>query len=275
VAIADDPPSVTPVVGSRAERVVRRDRVVVLAALAAVTGVAWLYILQMGHTPVRSMLPQRMEPRIVLSCCGVDFWTTFLMWAVMMVGMMVPSVAPMLLAFAGINRKRARSGGPYVPTAVFLCGYLVIWTAFSALAALVQWALFRASLLNAHSQRVGPWLAGALLFVAGAFQLTSVKRACLARCRSPLGFFVGEWRDGWSGALRMGTVHGAFCLGCCWLLMALLFVVGVMNLVWVAGIAAYVLAEKVLPWGRGVARIGAASCFLGGVVLIANAAWLR
>ena len=213
--------------------------------------------------------------RLVLSCCGVDFWTTFLMWSVMMVGMMVPSVAPMVLAFAAISRKARERRGPYVPTAVFLFGYLLAWTGFSAVAAFAQWALFRASLLNPHTQSVGPWPAGVLLLGAGAFQLTGVKDTCLAHCRSPMGFFLGCWRDGWRGALWMGVHHGTFCIGCCWLLMALLFVAGVMNLLWVAAIAAYVLAEKVLPWGRGVARVAAGGCVVVGVGLIASATWFR
>jgi len=255
-----NPPAPSPT-----EALFRRDRVVVLAALAALTGVSWLYILQMSRTPASGMPAER----LVMSCCGVDFWTTFLMWTVMMVGMMVPSVAPMVLAFATINRKRGAQGGPYVPTAVFLSGYLLAWTGFSAVAALAQWALFRASLLNPHTQTIGPWLAGLLLLGTGAFQLSPAKGACLTHCRSPVGFIVTEWRDGWRGALRMGLRHATFCIGCCWLLMALLFVAGVMNLLWVAAIAVYVLAEKVLPWGHAVARTGAALCFVAGFALIA------
>ena len=253
----------------------RRDRIVVLAALAGTAGLSWLYILRMSTAHVALPVRGTAVALPVLSCCGVDFWTAFLMWAVMMVGMMVPSVAPTVLAFAAINRKRAERGGPYVPTAVFLGGYLLAWSAFSAAAAGAQWALFRASLLNPHSQSVGPWLAGLLLLAAAAFQLTPAKDACLASCRSPWGFLLGEWRDGSSGALRMGLRHGMFCIGCCWLLMALLFVAGVMNLLWVGCIAGYVFAEKVGPWGRGMARLGAAGCAVAGIALIASAIWLR
>jgi predicted metal-binding membrane protein len=240
----------------------------VLTAILAVTALAWAYILEMTHQPAHGM---RHLGGIVLSCCGVDFWVTFLMWSVMMVGMMVPSAAPMLLAFATMNRRRVERGAPYVPTVLFLAGYLIVWTAFSALAALAQWALFRATLLNPHSQRVGPWLAGALLVVAGVFQLSPTKNACLSHCRSPLGFFMTEWRDGAWGALRMGVRHGAFCTGCCWMLMALLFVAGVMNLTWVAAISAYVLAEKVLPGARLVSLVGAIACFAFAAALIGHA----
>jgi len=252
----------------QARAALRRDRFVVLAALAALTTVSWLYVVEMGST----LRPDRAPGDMVLECCGVDLGTTFLMWTVMMVGMMVPSVTPMVLTFATINRRRGEGGGPYVPTAAFLSGYLIAWTAFSAVAALAQWALFRATLLDPQSQTVGPWLAGPILLAAGVFQLSPAKQACLVQCRSPLGFFVAEWRDGWTGAIRMGLRHGVFCIGCCWLLMALLFVAGVMNLLWVAAIAAYVLAEKVLPPGRAVARAGAALCFAGGVALMATAA---
>jgi len=254
----------------RADSAFRRDRVVVLAALAGLTLVSWLYILQMGRTPASPALARRLGMGLVLSCCGVDLWATFLMWMVMMVGMMVPSAAPMVLTFAAMNRRRRERGGPGLSTAAFLLGYVMAWTVFSALAAVAQWALFRASLLNPHSQTVTPWVAGVILVFAGAFQLSPAKSACLMHCRSPLGFFLGHWQDGPLGALRMGLRHGTLCIGCCWLLMALLFVAGVMNLLWVAAIAAYVLAEKVLPWGRGIARLGAAACFVAAAALVAR-----
>jgi predicted metal-binding membrane protein len=255
----------------RLERILRRDRAVVVAALIGVTLVSWLYIVQMGREPLSPELVERLGVHLVLSCCGVDPWTTFLMWTVMMVGMMVPSVAPMVLTFATLNRKRCDGGQPFVPAAVFLAGYLFAWTAFSAVAALAQWTLFRVALLDPRSQTVGPGLAGGLLAVAGLFQLSPVKSACLVQCRSPLGFLTTDWREGPWGALRMGARHGWFCIGCCWLLMALLFVAGVMNLLWVAAIAAYVLAEKVLPWGIVVSRVGAAACFIGAAALFAHA----
>lgn len=252
---------------SHAERVLRRDRALVTTALVALTGVSWLYVLQMGRAPLSPVLANRYGLELVLSCCGVDLWTTFLMWVVMMVAMMVPSASPMVLTFAAMKRKRAEQGAPYLPTAAFLLGYVVAWTAFSALAATAQWALFRASLLNPRTQTVGPWAASLLLALAGVFQITSAKQACLMHCRSPIGFFVGYWREGLWGALQMGLRHGTFCIGCCWLLMALLFVAGVMNLLWVAVIAGYVLVEKVLPWGYVTSRLGAAACFVAALAI--------
>jgi predicted metal-binding membrane protein len=196
-----------------------------------------------------------------------QFLLTFLMWAVMMVAMMVPSASAMILAFATINRRRAAAGTPAVPTAIFLAGYLAIWTAFSLVAAALQDALQAAALLAPSTLTVTPILGGALLVAAGVYQLTPLKYACLARCQSPVGFILTEWRDGAWGAFVMGVRHGAFCTGCCWALMVLLFVAGVMNLLWVAVIAAFVLAEKVIPWPRLVS-------WSAGLLLLAWGVWV-
>jgi predicted metal-binding membrane protein len=161
--------------------------------------------------------------------------------------MMIPSAAPMILTFAMINRKRREQERPYVPTSLFLLGYLVVWTAFSFAAAVAQWALHGAALLSPMMKSTSPFLAGGLLIVAGLFQWTKWKHACLNHCRSPLQFLLQDWREGPRGALTMGIKHGAYCAGCCWMLMALLFVAGVMNMVWVAAITILVLVEKMAP----------------------------
>jgi predicted metal-binding membrane protein len=135
---------------------------------------------------------------------------------------------------------------------IFLAGYLAIWSAFSLVAATAQLALQEASLVSAGSLKAAPVVGGLLLLGAGLYQFTPLKQACLARCQSPLGFILSEWREGRGGAFLMGLRHGGFCVGCCWALMALLFVAGVMNLIWVAALAALVLVEKVLPWERVV-----------------------
>jgi predicted metal-binding membrane protein len=191
----------------------------------------------------------------------------FLMWTVMMIAMMVPSAGPMILAFATINRRRAAAGGLAVPTAIFLAGYLVAWTAVSLVATLAQWALQAVALLAPETLSVTPVAGGLLLLAAGIWQLTPIKYACLARCQSPLGFILSEWREGGRGAFVMGLRHGVFCVGCCWTLMALLFVAGVMNLLWVAAIAAFVLVEKIAPPGRLVS-------WVSGAVLLAWGAWV-
>jgi predicted metal-binding membrane protein len=188
------------------------------------------------------------------------------MWAVMMVAMMLPSAAPTILLFAGVSRRRRLQGRPAVPAAVFTLGYLLVWMLYAAAAATAQWELHRLALLSPAMASASPLLGGGLLVAAGVYQWMPLKGACLSHCRSPLGFFSTEWREGAWGALLMGMRHGSFCVGCCWLLMALLFVAGVMNLLWVAAIAGFVLLEKLLPGG---ARLGKAV----GVLLILWGVW--
>jgi len=190
------------------------------------------------------------------SWTGADVFFTFVMWDVMMVGMMAGSAAPVLLLF---GKARAGRGGPAVSRAVltFGLGYVTVWTAFSACAALVQWALHEAALMSPGMSVANPRVAGAILVAAGVYQLTPVKGACLAHCQSPLGFLMSHWREGNWGAFQMGIRHGAYCLGCCWALMGVLFAVGVMNLFWVAALAVFVLLEKIGPAGPLVARTSA------------------
>ncbi len=181
--------------------------------------------------------------------------------------MMLPSAAPMILTFSTVNRKRREQEQPFVPTGIFVLGYLAVWTIFSALAALAQWALHATALLSPTMASTSPFFGRALLIAAGVFQWTPMKHACLRHCRSPLSFLMTDWREGKSGALRMGLKHGAYCTGCCWFLMALLFVAGVMNMWWVAIIAGFVLLEKVAPKGMWIGRIA-------GALLIAWGAWM-
>jgi predicted metal-binding membrane protein len=158
-----------------------------------------------------------------------------------------------------------------VPTGLFAGAYLAVWGLFSLLAAAAQLGLESAALMLPMGRASSPMLGGALFVAAGLFQLTPLKNACLRNCRSPLSFIMSHWRDGTAGALRLGVVHGLYCLGCCWILMALLFVGGVMNLLWVALIAIYVLAEKLFPAGILIARLGGAAMIAFGVYLIASA----
>ena len=223
----------------------KRDRVAVLSALAGVTALAWVYLLRMSATtsaPMEMMQVRPWEP--------VDFGLVLLMWTIMMVGMMVPTAAPMTLTYAAVARKAARDQTPVPPTMVFTAGYVVLWTLFSVLAALAQWGLDQAAVLSPMMVTTSPALGAGLLIVAGTYQLTPFKRACLDHCRSPAYFLSAHWKQGIGGAFRMGMEHGAFCVGCCWALMGLLFVGGVMNLLWVAAIAFFVLLEKVMPQGR-------------------------
>ncbi len=235
--------------------VLTRDRLFVIAGLVAVTALAWVYVLQFGSSmtgmdtnSTGMSMPNRQAWQ------SSDFVLTFMMWAVMMVAMMTPSATPMILMFARVNRQRQIDNTPIPATTIFLLGYLLVWIAFSTGATVAQWGLHSAALLSPEMISVTPFLGGILLILAGVYQFTPLKRACLSRCRTPLGFLMTEWREGTKGALIMGMRHGGYCVGCCWPMMTLLFVAGVMNLLWVALIAACVLVEKIAPAGQWVSR---------------------
>jgi predicted metal-binding membrane protein len=199
---------------------------------------------------------------------ATDFVTMFVMWAVMMVGMMTPSAAPMILVYARVSRQQALQGKPLAATSFFAGGYLLAWTAFSTAATIGQWLLERAALLT-HMGATSIHILGAILLIAaGLFQWTPVKDACLKHCQSPLSFILQYgFRPDASGSLGLGFKHGIFCIGCCWALMALLFVGGVMNIIWIAGLAIFVLLEKVVPLGHFLSRTAGAG-------LLAWGAWL-
>jgi len=253
------------------EGFLRRDRHAVVGALILLTALAWGYLVllagEMGMTLSGGMeqIQSMMAPRP---------WTTldaifmFSMWAVMMVGMMTPSATPMILLYAMVLRKSAKTDSPLIPTAAFFAGYVAVWSGFSAAATGAQWGLERATLLSPMMISTSTVFAGTVLIVAGVYQWTPYKNVCLARCREPVWFLSRMWRDGTRGAFRMGLVHGAFCLGCCWLLMALLFVGGVMNLLSVAAITVFVMVEKVAPFGRGFGRATALGLVALGVFMI-------
>ena len=248
-----------------------RDRILISACLLLITVLAWVYLLrlerEMSASMDHSVMMAEMGMTMNVSWTAADVAFTSAMWAVMMVGMMAGAAAPVLLLFAAARAARHERG---VPLAVLLfgLGYVTVWTGFSACAALVQWALHETAMLSPAMRVSSPYLGGAILIGAGAYQLTPFKGACLTRCRSPLGFLMTHWRDGAMGALRMGVRHGAYCLGCCWALMCVLFVVGVMNLVWVAVLTAFVLVEKIGPAGAVVARVAGASMMLAGMLLL-------
>ncbi len=249
------------------EALLKRDRAIVASGLVAISALAWAYIVYLSWD--MKQIDMGMPMPLMQAWNVLDLVLLFVMWAVMMVAMMVPSAAPLMLIFAAAHRKRQERQDPFVPTVVFLMGYLLVWTGFSALATLTQWGLHTAALLSPMMVSSSSILGGVLMLAAGIFQLTSLKHACLTHCRSPLGFLMTHWREGTRGTLIMGLEHGTYCVGCCWILMALLFVAGVMNLIWVAIIAAFVLAEKVLPRGDLVGRVAGGMLVLaGGIVLL-------
>ena len=249
------------------ERVSRRDRVWIGLALAAIAVVAWSYLIHLAAgMGAGSMDPTGMAMPQTRPWTPMALLLLFIMWVVMMVAMMLPSAAPMILLFGSITRRRRAERRPYAPTAVFVAGYLLVWSGYSALATLAQWGLHSAALLPGMASS-STLFGGTVLVAAGVFQWTPLKDTCLRACRSPLGWITAEWREGRTGALIMGIRHGAFCVGCCWALMALLFVAGVMNLLWVAALTAFVLVEKVGPAGEWVARTA-------GLLLVGSGAWL-
>ena len=195
-------------------------------------------------------------------------------WAVMMAAMMFPAAAPMLLFFHAVTRKRQTRGGAFVPTWVFAAGYLLIWTAVGALTwVVVQWLSDLAGQLGA-AERVtwAPLALGAVLVVAGLYQLTPLKQVCLDHCRSPFTFVMQHWREGAGGALRMGLVHGVYCLGCCWALFAVLGAAGVMSLAWMLVLTLVIFAEKVLPAGRRAAQVVGVAFLVLGLLVATGAA---
>lgn len=237
-----------------------RTRLAIGAGLAGAAALAWLAIVRMEQTmwgmPMAGLHPWS----------ALDFAMMLAMWVVMMVGMMVPSAVPAVMIYAQVERRAARDGHVLAPSGVFVSGYLLAWTLFSVAATLAQWALERAALLSPMWVTTSPRLGASLLILAGVYQVTPWKDACLRRCRSPAQFLAAHWRTGPSGALHLGLRHGLSCIGCCAPLMALLFVGGVMNLLWIAGIALFVLLEKTLPLGR-------AGTWLSALALIATGAY--
>lgn len=257
------------------DRLFLRDRLAVAASIVALALAAWAWTFYLSrHMPGAAMSATDMPGMDMPGMNMAPAWgaTEYLwltgMWAVMMVAMMSPSAAPAILLFAGLSRQRQAAGGIAAPTATFVAGYFTNWTLFSAAAALLQLLLHRGLMLTPTGASSSRILAGGLLIAAGLYQWSPLKTACLSRCQSPLGFFTAHWREGAGGAFRMGLSHGLNCLGCCWLVMLLLFVAGVMNLLWVAVLAVVVLLERLVPWGRIPARLVGTAFAVAGVWML-------
>jgi len=222
-----------------------KQRLLAWAAIILVTALSWLYLLFLDANMNSGMGTEMGSMTMRRPWSWLDVWLMFLMWAVMMVAMMLPSASPMILLYQRIAYQKMRR--PQLSVALFVSGYLLVWTAFSALATVAQWALREIGLVNDMMVSSNAVLSGTLLLVAGAYQLSPFKQACLRHCQAPFTFIMQHWRSGRQGAFLMGLHHGTYCLGCCWLVMALLFVGGVMNLLWIAFLALVVLLEKILP----------------------------
>ena len=262
------------------ETVLRRDRIIVAAALVGLATLAWAYVLwlaadmDMGGMDMSDfrMIPAGigiMAP-VLSPWSGMEFAFVFAMWAVMMVGMMTPSAAPMILIYARLGRQALVADKPFAATGWFVAGYLLAWVGFALAATVAQWSLDRAALLDSTMTSASAALGGAVLIAAGIYQWTPLKDVCLAKCQSPFLFIqqLGGFRRDAAGATLLGLRHGAYCVGCCWVLMALLFVGGVMNVLWIALLALLVLLEKLLPFGRWIARVAGVAFLVAGVWLL-------
>ena len=246
----------------------------VVASLGLVTILAWAYVVHVARAPGMSAnmamdMPMADMPDMAGPGMASGL-SLFAMWVAMMTGMMLPAVLPTVLLFRVIARQRAQTGRAPLSTPAFLAGYLAIWIGFSALAALLQTRLSVALFEHVTPSRSTTVAAGVVLLLTGAYQWTAFKASCLAHCRSPIAHFSAHWREGAGGAFRMGLEHGTLCLACCWLLMGLLFVGGVMNPLWVGGLTLLVLLEKVVPRGDLVGRLAGAGLIGWGALLIAR-----
>ena len=249
------------------DKVLTRDRLVILAALAAVVALAWSYL---AYLVVAQ--PAMDMDAIAMAAMPSPVWdaryfaATLAMWMVMMVGMMLPSAAPAVLLFDALQMRGDPGGRGRRATALFAAGYVLAWAAFSVLATTAQWALSEAMLISAMMTGKSPVFTASLLVLAGAYQFTRWKTACLSQCRSPAEFLVRHRRR---GPLLMGLQHGVQCIGCCWALMALLFAFGVMNLFWAAALAVFVFIEKLTPAGALVGRAGGFLMIGAGLTMMA------
>lgn len=255
------------------ERMLARDRVLTLTALLALCALAWIYVATGAglDTSAREMTSLALFPHAAShsmgGMAGADMgdatgspkptWLLSIgMWWAMMIAMMAPSASPTILLYARVHRHSVAQGelqGKLAPTGPFAAGYLLAWLGFSVAAAALHFALETGGAISAMGSR-SRWLSSGILIAAGVYQFSPLKTACLAHCRSPAEFLSRHWRPGASGALRLGLLHGAYCVGCCWVLMALLFVGGVMNLVWIAVLSALVLLEKLVRGGQWIGR---------------------
>ena len=264
------------------EALLRRDRAIVAAALLVLVGLAWTYVLWLAadmDTGGMDMSGFRMVPAgVVLMMPATAPWNAtefafvFAMWAVMMVGMMTPSATPMILIYTRVGHQAAQQGKPFAASSWFASGYLLAWIGFAFVATFAQWALERGSLLTPNKAVASGTLSGIMLIAAGLYQWTPLKDACLRQCQTPLQFIQrhGGFRPDAFGSLALGARHGAYCVGCCWVLMALLFVGGVMNVLWIAAGTILVLIEKTIRAGRVISRVSGAGLFAGAIWILVH-----
>ena len=251
------------------ESVLKKDRLIVISGLFVICILAWFYIIYLyRQMEVMDMNALFFAMPMTPSWTVLDFVLLFLMWFVMMIAMMTPSVAPLILLFTKVNRQRREQQSPFVNTSYLLTGYFVVWGGFSLIATLLQWLLQQVSWLNPDMIITNKIVGSVILVAAGVFQFTPLKQTCLSFCKSPLEFIVKHWKEGKKGAIKMGIKNGAYCVGCCWVLMVLLFVSGVMNILWVAVIALFVLIEKVSAKSKWISFAAGSLLIIYGMLVI-------
>jgi len=244
------------------ERIPGREKLALGLGLTAIIALSWAYTVWLA-VDMRTVGAHHHH------AATAQLGGLFLMWTVMMIAMMLPTALPMLTMYARMHRGRWADRSAVLPTSLFLLGYALAWTVFSGAASFLQLWLERSALATSPMGVLeSRGAAGILLVLAGAFQLSPLKNVCLTQCRTPLTFLMTAWREGRAGAVAMGLHHGLFCIGCCWALMALLFVAGVMNLLWMGAITVYMAIEKIAPGGKALARWGGVALILAGAATL-------
>jgi predicted metal-binding membrane protein len=248
------------------ETAARNERWIVLAALSVATATGLFLTIWSGH--------RLMSTAADANGAAVYVLLLFVMWWTMMLAMMLPSAAPAILAHAALSRRQSAPHGSPSYSLLFASGYALVWTAFSVAAVILQLATETLVPLTGMMAVTSAAVGGALLIAAGVYQLTPLKYACLRKCQMPLMYLARNWRKGHLGAVSMGISHGVYCLGCCWVLMGLLFYGGVMELFWIVGLAAYVAAEKLIPAGSKLSRLSGVILIAWGLYVAGKAAWM-
>jgi predicted metal-binding membrane protein len=244
-----------------------RERNLIRVVLLVLAAAGWAVVAWQTSASRGGMAMAMGDGRMELTM-GMEAPLFLAMWVAMMVAMMFPTATPMILVFHRIQASRRKRSQQYIPTSIFVASYLLVWSMFGAVAffaaSMVGELAHRVPFVDEQAARIG----GFVLIAAGLYQLSGLKRACLSKCRSPIGFLISSWRDGWSGALRMGISHGAYCLGCCWLLFVILFPLGVMNIAAMLAITVLIFAEKSLSFGERAASLAAVTLVAYGVVVL-------
>ena len=238
-----------------------RERKLILSLLLILAAASWALLIWQSVV----MNSQAMGMGLIMGMSAVLF---IAIWVVMMIAMMFPTAAPMILMFTTVYAGKRQKSQAFVPTWVFVGAYLIVWTLFGVLAYPLAVGAERLAGQSMWLMNNAPRIGGAFLVVAGLYQLSPLKHMCLAKCRTPLQFILGSWRDGYGGAFRMGFVHGAYCLGCCWFLFVLLFPLGIMNIAVMALLTVLIYAEKSFPLGRQISQIAGVALIIYGVIVL-------